>query len=73
MYKIRILLSRLCCEVRMKKIFRGLLLTLLMLLGSVLVYAASDNELNSGTDSYSTKDLILYGSLGVRLLSPDSF
>jgi hypothetical protein len=57
----------------MKKIFRGLLLTLLMLLGSVIVYAASDNELNSSTDSYSTKDLILYGSLGVRLLSPDSF
>jgi len=56
----------------MKKIFRGLLFSLLMLLGSVLVYAASDNELNSGPDSYSTKDLILYGSLGVRLLSPGS-
>ena len=56
----------------MKKIFRGILFSLLMLLGSVLVYAASDNELNSGIDSYSTKDLILYGSLGVRLLSPGS-
>lgn len=56
----------------MKNMVRGLLFSLLMLLGSVLVYAASDNEMNSGTDSYSTKDLILYGSLGVRLLSPDS-
>jgi hypothetical protein len=56
----------------MKNMVRGLLFSLLMLLGSVLVYAASDNEINSVTDSYSTKDLILYGSLGVRLLSPDS-
>ena len=56
----------------MKIIFRVLLFSLLMSMGSVLVNAAGDNEMNSGLDSYSTKDLILYGSLGVRLLSSSS-
>ena len=56
----------------MKATLCRLLLSLVIIVGPALVNAAGDNEINPVAGIYSTKDLILYGSLGVRLLSPNS-
>ena len=40
-----------------------------LLLSSVIVYAAGPKQLASDSVGYTSTDLILFGALGVRLLS----
>lgn len=45
---------------------------LALLFSSVLVFAASPKQLASDSNGYSSTDLIMFGALGVRLLSQGS-